>query len=46
VEQNRLSENQSKPRLAFMRPTYQLTIDQHYHRSVLGQIGLDEIIAL
>jgi len=30
VKQNRFSKNQSKPRLAFMCPTRQLTIDQHY----------------
>jgi hypothetical protein len=30
VAQNRFSQNQSKPRLASMRPTHQLTIDQHY----------------
>jgi len=34
VEQNRLKQNQSKPRLAFVRPAHQLTIDQHYRGPV------------
>jgi len=41
AEQNRLSKNQSKPRLAFMRPTYQLTIDQHYCYGLPKAIRVD-----
>src|SRR5947199_235953 len=36
VAQNRFNQNQTKPRLAFIPSTTQLTIDQHYPASLGG----------
>jgi hypothetical protein len=43
VEQNPFKQNQSKPRLAFMRPTHQLTIDQHYLNRTKIHFDLDRL---